>query len=532
MPEPGGDILRFACPSCHVRLRAPRGDAGSRIRCPKCQSPLVVPAPAKQGRPAQESDQYELWADYDQTRQGDRAGYPTYIPVICRVCDTLMHATDDQIGQTLTCPDCGTKNQVKPPPEEPVRRRLVEQGERLELADAGGAAGSMPYIPVVCRLCDTRMYGRDEEVGTQIACPDCGTLNKVPPPTPEQRKTQPPPDSGGELEVEEALARPSLEAMGLSHLFEVDDDEAKPRSPRREAHRKEEPTTRLEGPVRKERSFERAEPTLRPERKRVLSFPWQPSVWVVFLFMSSWAMFTAVLLLAAAAAGSAPRAAGLSSAPGWVMAMLLGCISVVSAIGWFIVASVQGLTVLEQTSAGSDQIDDWPEALWIDWALQSAYVLNAFAMGGAVGYGLKALLNLVQPGGEWLVPLFAGLLFPFILLSMLENGSAIAPVSTQVAKSVVRAPGQWILHYLWGGATMVLLVAVALAFWWIGYWALLLIAPVATAVWLIHFRLLGILAWHCSFAVDQDEDKEEDNPRTSAVNAGSEEGRGTALGRK
>src|SRR5688572_3707222 len=36
--------IRFLCPSCCKRLRAAASDAGRQIVCPKCATPLAVPA--------------------------------------------------------------------------------------------------------------------------------------------------------------------------------------------------------------------------------------------------------------------------------------------------------------------------------------------------------------------------------------------------------------------------------------------------------------------------------------------------------
>ena len=43
------------------------------------------------------------------------AAQPKYIAILCRLCGTLMHATESQIGQELTCPDCAKRTLVAPP---------------------------------------------------------------------------------------------------------------------------------------------------------------------------------------------------------------------------------------------------------------------------------------------------------------------------------------------------------------------------------------------------------------------------------
>jgi hypothetical protein len=49
------------------------------------------------------------------------AHLPKYIAIPCPKCDTLFYATEQQVGQTMACPDCGRK-QVVPPLAKPQHK--------------------------------------------------------------------------------------------------------------------------------------------------------------------------------------------------------------------------------------------------------------------------------------------------------------------------------------------------------------------------------------------------------------------------
>ena len=44
------------------------------------------------------------------------------------------------------------------------------------------------YVSVLCRVCQTLMYGGLDQVGKPLKCPDCGAQTILPPPQPEKPK--------------------------------------------------------------------------------------------------------------------------------------------------------------------------------------------------------------------------------------------------------------------------------------------------------------------------------------------------------
>ena len=95
---------------------------GESVKCPDCGAQTIVPPPRpvkpqKQPAALAAEDQYEVWGVDEAPSLADMvAAQPAYIALQCRLCQTLMHATEDQVGKTLKCPDCGAANVVPPSP--------------------------------------------------------------------------------------------------------------------------------------------------------------------------------------------------------------------------------------------------------------------------------------------------------------------------------------------------------------------------------------------------------------------------------
>jgi DNA-directed RNA polymerase subunit M/transcription elongation factor TFIIS len=112
----------FECRVCQTRMYARVCEVGKKMKCPDCGALTIIPPPPppkKKNIPAAlEGEQYELWdADEAPLPSELAARQPQYIAVTCRKCATLMYAGEDQIGQSIKCPDCGTQHVVPAPPK-------------------------------------------------------------------------------------------------------------------------------------------------------------------------------------------------------------------------------------------------------------------------------------------------------------------------------------------------------------------------------------------------------------------------------
>ena len=104
-------MIYFPCDSCHYEVSAPDEDVGKHMLCPSCFTRLRIPPPKTNEKieKAEAADQIYSVRDGETSKK-----YTETLPVVCPVCRTLMYAAPERIGSFLTCPDCGTKTQVRP----------------------------------------------------------------------------------------------------------------------------------------------------------------------------------------------------------------------------------------------------------------------------------------------------------------------------------------------------------------------------------------------------------------------------------
>jgi len=151
--EPVPQYIAVVCRVCQTLMYGRLDQVGKPIKCPDCGAQTIVPPPEKvkpkKALAAMEGDQYELWGVDEAPSVAEMlAAQPKYIAVVCRMCQTLMHATEDQVGKKLKCPDCGTANLV-PPLEAPAKpvAVLTRDEDDLEI-DATLDPGERPAVMI------------------------------------------------------------------------------------------------------------------------------------------------------------------------------------------------------------------------------------------------------------------------------------------------------------------------------------------------------------------------------------------------
>ena len=100
---PPRGTIHFGCSNCTTALVARRNQAGKRLRCPLCNTAIVVPRESRSQTPA------EAYAVANESGGTAPPAAEQGFYVNCPVCRTRIHATRKQAGQTIVCPDCGTK---------------------------------------------------------------------------------------------------------------------------------------------------------------------------------------------------------------------------------------------------------------------------------------------------------------------------------------------------------------------------------------------------------------------------------------
>jgi hypothetical protein len=149
--------------------------------------------------------------------------------------------------------------------------------------------------------------------------------------------------------------------------------------------------------------------------------------------------------------------------------------------------------VIEETAAGADVITAWPGVNFREWTAEVWLPGWCVLLAAALGWGVLYLFELTN----WTYAVAAAVVvFPLLLLSALETGSALVPYSPLVWRSLL------FVCWAWGGFYAVTLAVTLPATMALqaGYpehpWLTATAAgPALAALFLIESRLLGRLAW-------------------------------------
>jgi len=196
----------------------------------------------------------------------------------------------------------------------------------------------------------------------------------------------------------------------------------------------------------------------------------------------------------------------------WFSGALFGAIAGILFLMWLARAAACGLAVVRDTGNGSEEILEWPGMVFLDWLGSPLYLFIAVCVAVLPSVGLAWLLDLPTWCDATAGLVAAYLLFPIILLSMLERNTPLGVVSPGVWRSLWTNGADWALFYLAGLAPAAAAVFVPAALWF-GWLGIVIAAPTLAAAWLIYFRLLGRLARNCAAANRQaeiEEDEEEE----------------------
>lgn len=561
MADSSQSVIRFVCPRCGAGLRTPSSFAGGTHRCPVCHCQMAVPAVDQPGRAA---DAESAGAQPEEPAAGPGEGGPprrrplrpgvTYIPVVCPRCETRMYAVEEEVGTELTCPDCGTRSVVARPKvqSDPIKPRPPIEIDEDEYRLCEGVDQPRPgsrayarYITVICPVCSTRMLAAEDQVGSQIVCPDCTVPTTVPPPAPvvthrppvvvvgpdEYRVhdgvDQPPPGAtyvpvvcgvcgtrlyAAEDQVGRQITCPDCQTRQVvpppppgAKIYDpmADADQTygvgRPIQPpeirvgvdyRQESHAGDElPSDR----VRWHRAARQTPPPRWTFFSGVFTFPLYQSSLVCLIVLSLGAMVVALLAAFAVALSLVPSEAT------WIASMALSGLTAASCLLWIVVASAYLLAIVRDTANGLDEVENWPGAMFLDWLGDSYFVFSSLAISMLPGLAVRQLLQSADREGWLCVPLGVLLGFPVLLASMLETDSPLRPISLPVLGTLLSAWWAWALFYI--ESTAVLAVALTIfgtLDWLVGLWGLPVAVPLLVGALMIYSRLLGRVIWHAS----------------------------------
>ncbi len=511
--------VRFKCSVCGTAMSAAVDQAGRKMVCPDCGTAAVVPAPSRQ-KPAAASrvapptadDLYNVLDGQGQPPPTAKEVYGRYIPVVCSLCHTRMLATEEQVGQVMVCPDCGTRNTV-PPPSADSKALAPEAMEAYELAGtskaptpAQEAAASFTFT---CPLCHTRLQAARNQAGQSIICPDCRTMFPIPPPPDEQAQWDAFQEATGIYDLAAPPQKSPAENSPAATSRPVPADrpatvQQRPSTPtRRPPAGRPAPTPEPKPAERPAMAPEPAAPEPRPEPRRAriakddrlvprrarTDLPSWPLVNGVFWFpfypqsALAWIKFTVGTLIVW----------GIAILT-WPVAAVVAAWTLVLGLTYFVWASKYFLTILNQTANGVDRIEDWSTDDYMEWLFESLFLINSLILSILIGWCVGALTPTLPPGAGAGGAVF--LTFPVIILSMLETGSILNPISLAVWGSLLRRWRAWLGFYLLAGLLVASVVGVEHGLQALGGPWMALPASIFTATaMLVYFRLLGRLGW-------------------------------------
>ena len=426
--------LKFDCRHCGEPLTASLSEANRTILCPKCHSQALVPAAAAE----REDDEYPLCDGVDQPPAHVNAAHQQYIAVVCTLCETRIHATVDQVGQQIQCPDCG-RSQIVPQPPKPVissapllaadyKEGYAVRDEPDQPVHAKGIEEDA--IELRCSVCRAALPLGGSKPGDRLFCRFCGGMTVVPVKGEEQ---------GSDAR---AAAQPPADWQ--------------------------------------------APPPIRMLWPGVLQFPLYPGCRSRLLALS---VSGAVMMV-----GLAISSALVGEVAGAMLGVCLYVLSFLLGLGWCVVLAASSLAILGDTSEGVDIVESWPDGMWIDWAPTSLFVFNNLALSVVPGF-LISLFPISANMVRLVLAASVFFLFPIIVLSMQEAASVLQFYSYPILRSLRRAWWAWGLFYVASAAVTfaaAVLIVVASIIPFVG---ILICIGVLLYATMIYFRLMGRLTW-------------------------------------
>ncbi len=297
-------------------------------------------------------------------------------------------------------------------------------------SSSASSAASDPEYRIACAACGTVQYVRLSQKGKKIQCPDCLLTFPIPAPAPGWKPTAP------NQQRESQTDWHSASGDGLQAADSQDTQRSRAARMLEQADQRamDEDLDRLY-----EDDFDTADFV-----QRTFGFLKDPVV-LAYIFGN------AIVFAGIFAAGQA--AANQSNTPeghGVLLAVAIGA----PVIGLLFAMPMLsgGIALIESVANGQRRVADWPsfhlfdnagDMVAITAALLGA-VIPGFLFGSWLG-GEDPGAGRIQIAGMMASSLF---LFPVFLLSMLDNGSMFAPVSSAVLNSLRQATEAWGGYFL------------------------------------------------------------------------------------
>ncbi len=435
-----------ACPSCGVGLKVGDSDLGTQRDCPKCGAGFMLPTLTEARRLAEAKRQARAQFGFS-----------------CRLCGSRLYAMPQHIGRKMKCPDCHAINRIsQPPPKAQAKFMPPVEGYDLALADESpvDARPAEELFHFQCRVCQTMLSVPRSWVGRQLPCPDCGTRLVVPFPPPAVTKVHVVAKDPG-LTLGVAVPIPQQQFVNVEKLMTA-------------AHEK------LVTEAKK-----KPKPIRRPFLTGVYTYPFYPTSLVYLVLTGVLGGLILTLLRITVELQGLETVIGIPLIIGTVMFSIplvgLNANYFLKTINW--------------TSLGYSSVGESPPFEFFEFLRGVAFIINALGVSAIPG----ALIGLALPNrliALGVLVLGTVVLYPFVILSLLDNDSVFGPYSSFIWSSLGTVRRAWIKFYLSALVPfgMVAGSQVLAIYFPNDIWSYVTIVVTSMAL-LIYFRLIGRLAY-------------------------------------
>ncbi len=472
-------VIEFQCPGCAKRLKAGPTFAGKRVKCPQCGNPVQVPpqVPVQVPEPPAKIALPDDWLSLDAPVLEDSSKLPTkpFVPkhqpaaAARPVAKPAVNPNgEEQAAAPKKVASSKETDLSKAAEDVPVRRSVFDD-ELPDLAELDASsrkphsvadifqleglddlvAAAPPLRPtkpppppapkpseidyrIACRTCGTAMHVKLDRVGKKVNCPDCHSSFTVPPPPAGWSSTK------KKVEIQDDGVEMPLAAYDLPQSANTLDSQRTVASEYLDKAKRELDDDEID-------NLYQGDFDTIGFMNRTFGFLMDPSalgLLVLYGFMSAG--------LFALTQFSKTKVDGGGFEGGGYLLVLFILVSVFSAIIAMPMLSA-GLALLESVANRQRRVEEWPSFNVFDNFGEIMVILIALVGSLLPGMLVGGLIGR-SGGAEWLI--LTGMmgtcfvLFPVLLLSMLDNGSPFQPISGAVITSISQVPEAWGGYYL------------------------------------------------------------------------------------
>jgi len=337
------------------------------------------------------------------------------------------------------------------------------------VSDSSSSKKKNTYIAAYCKVCNTRVTPKAKFAGRRIKCPDCFTSIQIP--TLEEHRSK-----QDAAKLREPNQPEKHEPYGLSAPIEA------PELP---------PVRIFEEQAKIRNVRKRPKPPKRPFLSNVFQFPWSDGE-----TLTRWGMISGGLSLAGFFAALILMLVSQGGLGGAIPGLFLVTAQMVVLTWTLSYTSSCAFTIIQDTGAGLNKVEGWPEGGVQEWLSDLVAVVYVFLASGFVSlliaYPFQAITGMIGPP----TLIIQAILFPPALLSALDADSIFVPYSAMTLRSLRRIPGKWLQMLalsscVWLAAAGLLIPMMLFSPMLAG----LAVGPIITTAIFISARLIGRQAW-------------------------------------